>query len=331
MSNLELIHNAKTNALNGKLLDRESIIALLKIDPESEGCQELGKAAREVASLVCKDRAYLWAAIGMDSKPCTMNCDFCSLGDEWDIVNEEYEYSMAEAIELVKDYVDQGVRWIVLRTTQFYSLDKLIELVGKIKETIPGDYELGLNVGDFNQEMAKKLEEIGLDFVYHSLRLGEGINTKFDPAERLATMEAIKNSQIKLFSWVEPIGVEHSNEELADAFLTAMEYGAVVTGCMERIPVEGTPLGKYPPISEKRLAQIVAVTRLAANFHAPDIAVHKPSQLAIKWGANVTVVEIGANPRDSSSSLTQEWKGFTPDLAKDCFYSNDYSVLSKGE
>lgn len=331
MSSIELIQQAKENALNGKLLDRESIIALLQIHPESEDCQALGKAAREVASFVCKDRAYLWAAIGMDRKPCSMNCDFCSLGEEWDIVKEEYEFSLSEVIELVQQFVDQGVRWIVLRTTQFYSLEKLIELVDKIRKSVPGEYELGLNVGEFDDDMAQKLGEIGLDFVYHSLRLREGINTKFDPAERLATMGAVKNSPIKLVSLVEPIGVEHSNEELADAFLTAIEYGAVVTGGMERIPVEGTPLGKYPPITEKRLAQIVAVTRLAANFRAPDICVHRASEIAMEWGANVTVVETGAIPRDTCSSLTEEWKGFNPELAKKWFNSHDYRVYSKGE
>jgi hypothetical protein len=31
----------------------------------------------------------------------------------------------------VKQFADQGVRWIALRRTQFYSLDKLINMAGK--------------------------------------------------------------------------------------------------------------------------------------------------------------------------------------------------------
>lgn len=290
MGDIDLIQKAKESALSGKLLDRESIIALLQINPESQACTTLGKAAREVASVVCKDRAYLWAAIGMDRKPCAMNCDFCSFGAEWNIVTEEYEFSQEEVVQLAKQFVEQGVRWIVLRTTQFYSLEALIKLVHFIRKNVPGEYELGLNVGEFDAYMAEKLAANGLDFVYHSLRLREGINTKFNPQDRLATMEAVKNSPIKLVSLVEPIGIEHSNEEIADAFLTAMKYHALVTGAMERIPVQGTPLGKLPAIEEKRLAQIIAVTRLAANFHAPDICVHRASELAMEWGANVTVV-----------------------------------------
>ncbi|MGI6732017.1 MAG: radical SAM protein [Anaerovoracaceae bacterium] len=331
MTQIDLIKQAKKSALDGKLLDRETIIALLQIDPDSKECEALGEAAREVASVICKDRAYLWAAIGMDRRACSMNCDFCSLGEEWGLVKEESEFSEEEVIQLVRHYVNQGVRWIVLRTTQFYSLEALIDLLDTIRKSVPGEYELGLNVGEFDDHMAQKLADGGLDFVYHSLRLREGVDTRFNPSDRLATMEAVKNSPINLVSLVEPVGVEHSNEEIADTFLTAMKYKATVTGAMERIPVEGTPLGKLPPLSERRLAQIIAVTRLAANFHAPDICVHRASELAMAWGANVTVIEAGAIPRDNCPSSMEEWKGFSPEKAKIWFESNNYKVFSKGE
>jgi biotin synthase len=329
MTDIDLIQKAKKSALDGKLLDRESIIALLQIDPQSEECEALGKAAREVASVICKDRAYLWAAIGLDYKACPMNCNYCSLGEKWGIVKEESEFTEDEVMELVKQFVDQGVRWIVLRTTQFYSLDKLINMAGKIKKNIHGEYELGLNVGEFDESIAKRMLDEGLEFVYHTLRLREGIDTRFDPAERIATLDAINNSSLKLVSLVEPLGIEHTNEEIADAFLTAMKFGAVVTGCMERIPVAGTPLGELPAISERRLAQVIAVTRLAAGFHAPDICVHQTSELAIEWGANVTVVETGAIPRDNCCSSKAEWKGFNPETAKRWFESKGYQVFSK--
>ncbi len=331
MKKLDLIQRAKESALAGKLLDRESIIALLQIDPQSEECEALGKAAREVTSVICKDRAYLWAAVGIDYRACPMNCNYCSLGEKWGIVKEESEFKDEEVLELVKRYVDQGVRWIVLRTTQFYSLDKLIELSKKIKQCVHGEYELGLNVGEFDENVAKKMEDAGLEFVYHTLRLREGIDTRFDPAERLATLQAVTNSQLKLVFLVEPLGVEHTNEEIADTFLTAMKYGAVVTGCMERVPVEGTPLGELPAISERRLAQVIAVTRLAAGVNAPDICVHRASKLAMGWGANVTVVETGAIPRDSCCTSKSEWKEFDPETAKKWFEIEGYHVYSKEE
>lgn len=326
MQDLDLIKQAKVSALNGNILDRDSIISLLQIDPESKECEYLGQTAREVASVVCRDRAYLWAAIGIDFKACPMSCDYCSLGEKWGIVKEERELSEHEVIELAKQFVDQGARWIVLRTTQFYSLDKLIKLAGKIKQEVPGEYELGLNTGEFDEDIAKRMADAGLEFVYHTLRLREGVDTRFDPAERIATLAAVSKSPLNLVSLIEPLGIEHTSEEIADSFLSAMKYGAVVTGCMERIPVAGTPLGELPGISERRLAQVVAVTRLAAGFHAPDICVHRASELAFAWGANVTVVETGAIPRDTFCTPKEEWKGFTPEIARRWFAAQGYQV-----
>lgn len=326
---MDLIKRAKESALLGRILDKKNIMSLLEIDPLSEECKELGQAAREVASVVCKDRAYLWGAIGLDYKACPMNCNYCSLGEQWGIVKGESEFSGDEVIDIVKNYVREGVRWIVLRTTQFYSLDNLIELAKKIRQAVPGQYELGVNVGEFDEKTAQKMCHAGLEFVYHSLRLREGIDTRFNPQERLATLEAVKNSSLKLVSLVEPIGIEHTNEEIADSFLNIMKYKAVVTGGMERVPVKGTPLGEIAALSEKRLAQIVAVTRLAAGFNAPDICVHKASELAFKWGANVTVVETGSIPRGTCGSSKDRWNGFDTDTAKKWFKAQGYQVFSQ--
>ncbi len=329
MTNLELINSAKESALAGKILDKEHIIALLDIDPKSEECKKLGEAAREIASEFCKDRAYIWAAIGVDYKPCKMNCHYCSLGEKWGIVKDESELSEEEIVEIANEYVQNGVRWIVLRTTEFYSVDKLIKIAKRVRKEVPGEYELGANIGEFDRETTEKMVEAGLEFVYHNLRIREGKDTNFDPNDRIATLEAIKNSPLKLGSFVEPIGIEHTNEEIADAFLNAMKFGAVITGGMARVPVSGTPLGELPAILEERFAQIVAIIRLAAGSKAPDICVHKASKLAINWGANVAVVEKGSISREANSMSKSYWNGFDPDLAKKWFNDNGYQVFSK--
>lgn len=48
MNKLDIIERAKVSALSGNILDRDSIISLLQIDPESKECDLLGKAAREL-------------------------------------------------------------------------------------------------------------------------------------------------------------------------------------------------------------------------------------------------------------------------------------------
>ena len=329
MDVLDLIQSTKIKALRGEKIDRETIIRLLSINPETSVCEELGKAAYEVAQVVTKGAAYLWGALGVDYKPCEMNCDFCSLGEAWGLVKASREFSDEEIIEEVAAYVSDGTRWIVLRTTEFYSLDILGELIKKIRKEVVGEYEIGLNVGEFDDEKALKLHEIGVDFIYHSLRMGEGKDTRFDPKDRLNTLRAIKNSPLKLVYLVEPIGVEHSNEEIADICLSAIEHNAIVSGAMARIPVEGTPLGKYPQISEKRLAQIIAITRLAGGYHVPDICVHPASELAIKYGANVAVIETGSVPRQGCDCFKNKWNEFDAVVAKAWFERNGYELCQK--
>ena len=125
MSNIELIEKSKQSVLTGNILSRESFVSLLNIDPYSEDAQILGQTAREVASIICKDRAYLWASIGLDCKYCSMNCHFCSFGQKWGLLKSENELSDDKVLELVHKYANEGARWIVLRATQFYSLKNL--------------------------------------------------------------------------------------------------------------------------------------------------------------------------------------------------------------
>lgn len=246
MTNLELIAYAEQNAQSGTLLTHDQIVQLLSIEPESAEWSALGAAARRVAHTLTGDRAYLWGAIGVDFTPCSMNCDFCSLGEKWGIVRETRSYDARETVAQVREYAEAGVRWIVLRTTEFYSQDALGDMIRTIRAEVPGDYEIGLNIGEFDLAKANWLADCGVDFIYHSLRLGEGKDTRFDPKVRLSTLQAVKDSPLKLVFLVEPVGIEHTNEEIADLILLTAQYGAIVSGSMARIPVAGTPLGIHP-------------------------------------------------------------------------------------
>lgn len=327
MSNSDLIQKAKEKALRGEMLDRDTIIALLEIDPDSEDAEMLGEAARIVAAGVTDNNGSVWASIGVDYKKCAMNCDFCAFGYKWGLVKEESERSAQEIIEVVRRFVSHGARWITLRTTQFYGIDRLTQVVRDIRASVLGNYEIVVNTGEFDEEQAKNLAIAGAQMVYHTIRLREGINTRFKAEDRIATLSSVNSSPLNLAYLVEPVGIEHTNAEIADIFLTGMKYSPGLCGVMARVPLPGTPLSQYAQISERRHAQIVAVTRLAAGYHAPDICAHPPSQLAIQWGANVVVVETGAIPREGEN-CTSEWKGFDMETAKEYFKNAGYTFYS---
>ncbi len=329
MSDYDTIQIVKEKALKGERLERDTIISLLEIDPDSENAETLGAAAREVAAAVTGNSASVWASIGVDYKKCAMNCDFCAFGNKWGIVKVESERSPQEIIELARRFVSHGARWITLRTTQFYGIDRLIQIVRDIRSSVPGKYEIVVNTGEFDDVQAKLLSGAGAQMVYHTIRLREGINTRFKPENRIATLESVNSSPLDLAYLVEPVGIEHTDPEIADILLTALKYNARLCGVMARVPLPRTPLSAYPQISERRHAQIVAVTRLACGVHAPNICAHPPSQLAIDWGANVVVVETGAIPRDTDN-CKDEWKGFDMNTARTYFENSGYSFYPGG-
>jgi len=63
---------------------------------------------------------------------------------------------------------------------------------------------------------------------------------------------------------VEPIGPEHSNEELADMILFTASINPLQRCCPAH-PIPGTALAARGMISELRMAQIVAVTDLLCH------------------------------------------------------------------
>ncbi|MCF0144241.1 MAG: radical SAM protein [Firmicutes bacterium] len=310
----------------GPVLSRDEIIALLSVDEKSEDADYIRSKAHEAALKVSGGKARLWGAMGIDFVPCSCNCDFCSFGEKWGIVKESKIYSMDEIKAQMREYVEAGVYYIVMRTTEFYSIDDLCEQVRDLRASIEGNYEIILNIGEFEYVDACRRYEAGVSGIYHACRIHEGIDTGISPERRKQTMKAVQASPLKLISLVEPVGIEHTAEELADNFLNIIDHGAYMTGVMSRTPVPGTPLGdKYEMISAARNGLIAAVTRLACGPWVKHICAHPASLTAINSGANIAVVETGAIPRDDKL-IEDEWLHFTEDKAMKLFRDAGFAI-----
>lgn len=322
---LAKIDDAVRKMLSGTVLSKSEMVALLGMDADSDECAYLREKACECARTVTQNTAYLWGAVGVDYAGCAASCRFCSFGKEWGLVKTEQIYTLPEIIAQAREYVASGVHFIVLRTTQYYPLDMLTAFTRAIREEVRGDYELIVNPGDFDLPTANSLHENGVDGVYHAIRLREGTDTPFRPEYRINTLSAIKNSSLNLIHLVEPVGPEHSYEEIADRFLCAVEHGAYISGVMARIPVKGTPLGDIPQLSDNEIAKITAVLRLSGGSVVRHICVHPASEQAVQSGANVVVVETGAIPRDSQPA-SGKWLNFDAHSAKKLFEENGFTL-----
>ena len=319
------IDECKAKCLAGEALSRAEIVSLLGVEIGSADDEYLRAAAREAAAKIAGGRGYIWCAVGMDYAPCTMNCKFCSFGEKWGIVREPRHVGQEEIFSHVRQYAENGAAYIILRTTEFYDLDRLLGFIPEIRAKIPGGYAIVLNTGELDAAAAAKAKAAGVYGVYHTLRLREGTDTPFNPAERIATMKNVSASGMTLVSLVEPLGCEHTDEEIADSFLNAAACGAKICGAMARFPVEGTPLGGSARISDSRLAHVVAALRLSGGSQVRDICVHPATPEALESGANVMVVESGAMPRDSNFSES-EWAGVGMERARNMLKEAGYAI-----
>ena len=87
-------------------------------------------------------------------------------------------------LKKAKSFVEHGADYIVLRTTEFYSNELLLSLVTQLRTQIPGEYDLILNTGEFNEKVAERMFDSGVSGIYHALRLREGIDTPFSPERK---------------------------------------------------------------------------------------------------------------------------------------------------
>ena len=197
---------------------------------------------------------------------------------------------------LQKGYFDD----FFLMTTADYPQSKFVAIGREVKPLLREDQKLVANIGDFDIDMAKELKDAGFTGVYHINRLGEGRDTMAEPAQREHTLKSAKEAGLEIYYCIEPIGPEHSYEEIASEIIRARELDMEVMAAMRRIAVKGTPLFEQGQISAVELTKIVAVSNIVVN-PARSMNVHEPIQAALFAGVNQLYAEVGANPRDTDS------------------------------
>lgn len=312
--------------MDGGMLTREETLGLLALKPDSAHALRLEAKAKNMAHSITRGRGKVWSALGVDKRPCGMNCTFCSFGEKWGLIQKASEWASEDILEAARLAGEGGASWFVLRTTEFFSLERLAALAVSVRSVLPASCLLVVNTGELSAETASLLLKSGVRGVYHTLRLGEGKDTRFEPAERLATLASVRDSKLELYHMIEPLGIEHTDEEIADRLFVGREYRSMLGGVMARINVKGTPFGGTPAIAEARLAQITALCRLFAGNSMPDICTVPPTRRVLEAGANVVTIEIGAIPRSSQIEHNTAWNGFGLTEAKELLKSAGYQV-----
>ena len=320
------------DAMDGHAPAPADCVTLLRLPEDSLDASALKSVADVVSRRRFSNAGMLLGQIGIDTAPCPGNCRFCVFGEDHTTF-ERTRLTSEEIVRRALDFTAGGDLYaLFLMTMHDFDPEALLSVVETVRGVIPPATQIVVNIGDFDRSQAEALREAGVNGAYHVCRLREGVDTSLDPEVRKATFRVIRDAGLDFYYCCEPIGPEHTAEEMVEQLFLGIEYGCFQHAAMRRVFVPGMPLAGKGQITERRLAQVVAVVALA-TLGCPEtrnIAVHEPNLLGLAAGANVVYAETGANPRDTQAD-TSAGRGLDIAACRKMLYEAGFSVLQRGD
>jgi len=313
-------------------ITRKELIKLLNIDERSYESAIIRSTAASIVRSKNDNSAIILGQIGVDIFPCPGGCKFCTFGENHTTF-QKYKMSAAELENKMYDFCKEGDLYaLYLMTMHEYDLDNYLKLVSHAKKIAPKTTQIWANIGDTKYEDLAEIKSAGVSGIYHVCRLGEGTDTRLDPSARIETMKNARKAGLEVYTCCEPIGPEHTAEELAENIFIGIDIGVYQHAAMRRVAVPGSPMYNKGQISELRLAHITACIALV-TLTLPTMTymgVHEPNQLGYLAGANVITAEAGANPRDTVADTSKN-RGYDMAACRKIFYECGFDYLRRGD
>lgn len=309
-----MVRDIINKSSDGTALTKEEIASLFRVPLFSEESAMVIAASRKKSEAAGRGLAEVHAQVGLNIAPCPKNCAFCAFAARNKVFREKVEISVDEAVQKAQQFETDGANAVFVMSTADYPFEKFADVSQEIRKSLRPETILVANVGDFSKEQAKKLKDTGFSGVYHAVRLGEGRDTTIPVETRLQTFRNAGEAGLLLGTCVEPVGNEHSIEELVEKTIINRDAKPVYSGSARRIPIPDTILAEHGIVSEAKMAHILAVVRLALGYDIPGNCTHEPNVIGAAAGANLLWAEAGSNPRDTDAE-TEGKRGMT---VKDC-------------
>lgn len=319
-SNISRIIN---KALDGNLITRKEVVELYSVDYLSEEAFAIQLAGRRFTEQLCEGEGEVHAHIGLDATPCPNDCKFCSFAASAKIFRGRNEFSEEEVLATARDFHEAGVNAVYLVTTETYNREKFLHMARLVHDELGEDIPMVANIPDFDYDYALELKALGFKGVYHVVRFGEGVETKIPVERRLRTFKATKDAGLILGNCIDPIGPEHTPDQIADLIMLAREWEVGFSGAMRRNTIPNTPYAKYGNISYGRLATYVGACALSTGTAIRGNCTHEPSQLCVQAGANIIWAERGSSPRDVTAETT---RGLSAEDCRDIYRENEWKI-----
>ena len=233
-------------SLAGEPLTHEECMACLKSD-EIE-LLPLLHAAFQVRKAYWKNEVTIHIINNVQNGNCPETCSYCAQAKTSEAGIADYAIKPeSEIIAEAKRAYDQGAyRYCMVlsgRGPAPRRVDKLAELISKIKQTVP--IEVCLSSGLLNEESTKKLKAAGLDRLNHNLNTSESFYPEICDShtfqDRMKTLLAGQAAGLGLCSGM-IVGLGEKQEDIIDVAFKLRELGTVSIPVNFLIPIEGTTL-----------------------------------------------------------------------------------------
>jgi biotin synthase len=312
---------------DGELLSAGELTHLLNLPPDAPESYLVMAEANRVSKELAQGLAEVHAQLALNLGPCPGNCSFCSFAQVNGVFTDETQLQPEEAVAYAKQFEQDGANAVFVMTTAKYPFEQFVEISQEIKRNLRPDTTMIANVGDQSLKNARRLKDIGYAGVYHALRLREGTDTSLSPERRKESIRNFEEAGLKVGTCVEPVGPEHTNEELAEMISFTASLNPSYSGAARRISIPHTQMAARGMINELRMAQIVAVTRFGMPRTVMGNCTHEPCTLGSAAGANLFWAEVGANPRDVKEK-TEKGRGGTVEHCRTLFQESGWGVWS---
>lgn len=319
------IHDIIKKTKSGEVLSHSELVYLLGLAPDSiESYMVMAEAAR-ISKELSGGKAEAHAQFSVNLAPCACECLFCSFAKVNRIFSEATELTPEEAVGYALRFEEDGANAVFMMTTAKYPFGRFLEISREVRQNLRPETIMIANVGDQDISNAVKLKDTGFTGVYHAVRLREGIDTALPVEQRIRSINNFREAGLSIGTCVEPVGPEHTNEELADMIELTASFEPAFSGAARRITIPGTDIARRGMINELRMAQIVAVTRLGMPKSVMGHCTHEPCTLGAAAGANLFWAEVGANPRDTEEK-TEEGRGETVASCRNIYMESQWNV-----
>ncbi|MFH1983411.1 MAG: radical SAM protein [Pseudomonadota bacterium] len=312
---------------SGDVLSKRELVYLLGLAPDSAETYMLMAEATRLSKDLSDGKAEVHAQFAINLAPCPCDCLFCSFAKINGVFTETTEITPEQAMAYARQFETDGANAVFMMSTAKYPFERFIEMSAEVRKCLKPETTLIANVGDQTLKNSVKLKDAGFSGVYHAVRLREGTDTTLSMEKRKKSIGYFKEAGLEVGTCVEPVGPEHTNEELAEMIAFTASINPSYSGAARRIPIPGTTIAKRGVISELRMAQIVAVTRLGMPRSVMGNCTHEPCTLGAIAGANLFWAEVGANPRDIEEK-TEKGRGETTGSCQSIFRESNWDIWS---